>query len=71
MVKPQHLISRISVPPFQKQPFVDVLQSKCFPVPFQVITEKTLPLFCLLKPFLARALVYLLKLITEKVYQGM
>ena len=29
MVKLQNLISRKSVPPFQKQPFADVLQSRC------------------------------------------
>ena len=28
MVKLQNLISRKSVPPFQKQPFADVLQSR-------------------------------------------
>ena len=48
MVKLQNLISTISVPPFEKQPFVDVLQSKCSPDPFEIITEKTFPLFCLL-----------------------
>ena len=29
MVKLQNLSSRISVPPFQKEPFADVLQSRC------------------------------------------
>ena len=29
MVKLQNLISRKLVPPFQKQPFADVLQSRC------------------------------------------
>ena len=29
VVKLQNLISRISVPPFQKQPFPDVLQIRC------------------------------------------
>ena len=29
MVKLQNLISRKSVPPFQKQPFADILQSGC------------------------------------------
>ena len=29
IVKFQNLMGRISVPPFQKQPFTDVLQSKC------------------------------------------
>ena len=32
MVKLQYLISTISVPPFEKQPFVVVLQSKGSPV---------------------------------------
>ena len=59
------------MPPFEKQPFVDVLQSKCSPVPFEIIIEKTYSLFCLLQPVLARDLVHLLKLIIEKVYQGM
>ena len=71
MVKLQNFISRVSVPPFQKQPFVDVLQSKCYPVPFEVFSEKNFSLFFLLWPALARDLVHLLKLITEKVYQGM
>ena len=48
MVKIQDLISRISVPPFEKQQFVDVLQSKCSPVRFEIITEETLSLFYLL-----------------------
>ena len=48
MVKLQNLISRISMLPFQKQPFVDVQQSKCSPVPFEIFTEKTFSLFCLL-----------------------
>ena len=48
MAKLQNLISRISMPPFEKQPLVDVLQSKCSPVPFEIITEKTFSLFCLL-----------------------
>ena len=30
IVKLQNLISRISVPPIQKQPFADVLQNRCF-----------------------------------------
>ena len=29
MVKLQNLISRKSLPPFQKQPFADVIQSRC------------------------------------------
>ena len=29
MVKLQNVISKNSVPPFQKQPFADVLQSRC------------------------------------------
>ena len=29
MVKPQNLISKKSVPPFQKQLFADFLQSRC------------------------------------------
>ena len=41
MVRLQNLISRISVPPSQKPPFVDALQSKCSSVPFEIITEKT------------------------------
>ena len=48
MVELQNLICRIFVPPFQKQPFEDVLQSKCFPVPFEVFTDKTFSLYCLL-----------------------
>ena len=40
MVKLQNLISRKSVPPFQKQLFIDVLQIRCSPVPFEVFTEK-------------------------------
>ena len=48
MVELQNLICRIFVPPFQKQPFVDVLQSKCSPVPFEVFSEKNFSLFCLL-----------------------
>ena len=59
------------MPLFQKQPFVDVFQSKCSPVPFEIFTEKSFSLFCLLQPVLPRDLVHLLKLITEKVYQGM
>ena len=39
MVKLQKLSSRITGTPFQKQPFVDVLQSKCSPVPIEIITE--------------------------------
>ena len=68
MVKIQNLISRISVLPFEKQPFVYVLQNKCSPVPFEIITEKAFSLFCLLSPVLARDLVHLLKLITKKVH---
>ena len=30
MVKLQNLISRKSVSPFQKQPFADVIQSRCY-----------------------------------------
>ena len=48
MVNFQNAISRISVPPFQKQPFVHVLQRKCSAVPFEIITEKTFSLFYLL-----------------------
>ena len=40
-------ISGISVPPFQKQLFVDVLQSKCSPVPFETITDIFVILFTL------------------------
>ena len=29
VVKLQNLISKISVPPFQKQTFADILQSRC------------------------------------------
>ena len=71
MVKLQNLISRIPVPPFQKQPFIDIFQSKCSPVPFEIFTGKTLSSFCLLQIVLTRDLVRLLNLITEKVYQGM
>ena len=59
------------MPPFQKQPFVDILQSKCSLVPVEDFTEKNFSLFCLLWPILPRDLVHLLKPITEKVYQGM
>ena len=68
MIKIQNLISRISVPPFQKQQFVDVPQIKCSPAPFQDFTKKTFSLLCLLQPvLLARDLVRLIK---EKVCQG-
>ena len=68
MIKIQNLISRISVPPFQKQQFVDVPQIKCSPAPFQDFTKNTFSLLCLLQPvLLARDLV---RLITEKVCQG-
>ena len=39
-----HYISMVN----QKQPFVDVLQGKYSPVPFEIFTEKTFSLFCLL-----------------------
>ena len=71
MVELPNLISKILVPPFQKHLLVDVLQSKCYPVPFEIFTEKTFSLFCLILPVLARDLVHLLKLITGKAYQGM
>ena len=45
MVNLQNLISRISVPPLSEALFVNVLQSKCSPVPFAIITEKTFSLF--------------------------
>ena len=48
MVKRQNLISRISVSSSQKQPLVDVLQGKYSPLPYEIITEKTFSLFCLL-----------------------
>ena len=46
MVKLQDLISRISVPPIEKQLFIDFFKV-CSPVPFEIVTEKTFSLFCL------------------------
>ena len=45
MVNLKNLISRISVPPLSEALFVNALESKCSPVPFAIITEKTFSLF--------------------------
>ena len=41
IIKLQNLISRILVPPIQKQPFADVLQNRCFQC-YVIITGKYL-----------------------------
>ena len=65
MVKLHNLISRILLPP--SHPFVDVLRSKCSPVSFEIITEKTFSLFGLLQPVLVRDLVHCFKADSRKV----
>ena len=64
MIKLQNLISRMSVPHFQKQLFVAVLQYLS-----KLLRERSFRNFIYFNPFLAYDLVGVLKIITEKVYQ--